>query len=163
MNLIPEIHKLTTVPLKYQWLNGPKHAQLPYQIIKNRCFSRCENHLGWDESPQSDVQGAYSTAAAGLRTAVMLVFETMLEANFQLAAAALTGIPCKSVETLTTDYFVQKLHHGFRKLFSLPTFDGQKVNKTTKSQRSLFSMFSFTIWWCSLSYFWISTFTKSIT
>lgn len=38
-------------------------------------------------------QGAYSTAAAGLRTTLVLVFEAMFEANFQLAAATLTGIP----------------------------------------------------------------------
>lgn len=71
------------------------HAQLPYQIIKT-VVSRVVFYLGWDELPhdQRD-QGAYSTAAAGLRTAVMLVFETMLEANFQPAAAAFTGIPCK--------------------------------------------------------------------
>jgi len=98
------------------------HAQLPYQIIKT-VVSRGVLYLGWDELPCDP--GAYSTAAAGLRTAVMLVFETMLEANFQPAAAAFTGIPCRS---------------GTQKLFASRISDFLTIQhlmdkKSTKPQR----------------------------
>ena len=53
----------------------------PLSNRQNGCFS-CDRD-----------QGAYSTAAAGLRTTLVLIFEAMFEANFQLAAATLTGIP----------------------------------------------------------------------
>jgi hypothetical protein len=101
------------------------HAQLPYQIIKT-VVSRVVFYLGWDELPhdQRD-QGAYSTAAAGLRTAVMLVFETMLEANFQPAAAAFTGIPCKGG---TQKLFASRISDFFSHYQHL-------MDKSTKPQR----------------------------